>query len=310
MRSILRRALTLSLVSSIGWLGAASMAFAGINPLIPQLSVTGGTGVPGGTVAVTLALADDADNSGVTAGIDLRFDADRLEFSDFATNCKLSKRLVSTHQLAGALFPADLLNIEIALQVGPSPPPPLGDGELATCSFTIRPGVETGTTAIEIESPLLGNADGGDIPVDVVNGFVTIVDQLPTPTPTSTSTPMSTSTATVTNTPAVTATTTATVTNTAGTPTVSSTPTATNTSATATRTAIATPTNTGLPPTATATATRTGGTPTGATPTATKKTGGGSSGGCNVVPTQRSGATGTAALLLLPALLLWVRRRG
>jgi hypothetical protein len=296
--------LTLSLVGAVGWLGAAATASAGIDPLIPQLSVTGGTGVPGGTVAVTLALADDVDNSGVSAGVDLRFDAERLEISGLA-DCRLSERLTSTHQLAGRLVGPSLLNVEIAIQVGPPPPPALGDGELATCDFTIK-AVQAGTAALEIESPFLGDADGGDIPVDVVDGFVTIVDQLPTPTPTSTSTPQSTSTATVTNTPAVTNTATATATNTpATTNTASATPTATNTAPTATRTATATATDTAVvPPTATATATR-----TGATPTATKKSGGGGGGGCNVVPTRQSDATGTAALLLLPALLLWVRRR-
>jgi len=311
------RALKLSLISAVvGWgcLSLPSVARAGLEPLTPQLSVTGGTGIPGGTVSVTLALAGDANDSGVSAGVDLRFD-DRLEFSDFAENCKLADRLTSTHQLAGRLVSPGLLNLEIAIQVGPPPPPPLGDGDLATCDFAIKTGVDTGTAALEIESPFLGNAEGGDIPVDIEDGFVTIVSVLPTGTPTVTPTPADTSTATVTSTPVVTASVTATATATPSesTGTVTATATVTSTSSTSTPQGTATATKTPAVPTATSTpaststATRTGG--TGATPTSTKKPDNNDD-GCNVMPPQQSDATGTAALLLIPGLLMWVRRRG
>ena len=189
----------------------------------------------------------------------------------------------------------------------PPPLPHLGNGELVSCDFRIKDGVPAGTVALEIESPFLGDAEGGEIPVRVRNGSVRIIAELPTNTPTATSTPMPTNTPTRTSTATNTVppTATATVTNTSSTP-ATATATATNTRstpATATATATSTP-STPSTPTATATATR-----TGATPTATKKKSSGG-GGCNVVPTDPSGTPGATALLLLPAaLLLWARRR-
>jgi hypothetical protein len=83
-----------------------------------------------------------------------------------------------------------------------------------TCDFRIKDGVPAGTVALEIEDPLLGDADGAELPVRVRNGSVVIVTDLSTPTPTATSTPL------VSNTPTRTGqvTATATVTNTSTTP--------------------------------------------------------------------------------------------
>jgi MYXO-CTERM domain-containing protein len=299
--------------------GAAALMVVGGSPaaragIEPELSVTGGTGVPGGTVSVTLALADDVANAGVSAGVDLRFSAESLEFFEpVADSCAVAERIAETHGVAGRLLDVDLLNLEVFVSGSPNPLPPLGDGELVTCDFRVKDGVPAGTVALEIEAPFLGDSDGGQIPVRVRNGFVVIVTDISTPTPTATSTPPVTNTptrsATATGTVQVTAT--ATATNTSSTP---GTPTATppvTATATATRTGgggtpTATNTSTTPPPaTATATATRTGG--GGGTPTRTAQKVG--TGGCNVVPTDPTATPGAAALLLLPALLLWVRRR-
>ena len=297
-------------------IGAAALVMIGGSParagiIEPELSVTGGTGVPGGTVSVTLALADDVANAGVSVGIDLRFAGEALEFFEpVADNCAVAERLAETHGVAGRLVDPDLLNVEVFVLGAPNPPPPLGDGEIVTCDFHIKPGVPAGTVGLEIEAPFLGDADGGEIPVRVRNGSVEIISGVPTNTPTPTSTPVRTNTATraatATNTVGVSPTSTATATNTSSTPsTPTRTATATNTGGPATSTPTATNTGgTGGTPTATATATR-----TGATPTKTVHKGGGG-GGCNVVPTDPSATPGAAALLLLPALLLWVRRRG
>ncbi len=292
--------------------GATALMVIGGSParagILPELSVTGGTGVPGGTVSVTLALADDVAEEGVSAGVDLRFGSEALEFFEpVADSCAVAERLTDTHGVAGRLLDVDLLNLEIFVSGAPNPPPPLGDGELVTCDFRIKEGVPAGTVALEIEAPFLGDADGAQIQVRVRNGSVRIIESLPTATPTATSTPPVTNTptrsATATNTVPVTAT--ATVTNTSSTP---GTPTATATKTSSTPVATSTQTNTpSTPPPATFTATATA-TRTGPTPTVThKKSSGG--GGCNVVPTDPSASPGAAALLLLPALLLWVRRR-
>jgi MYXO-CTERM domain-containing protein len=301
---------------ALGWLmGAAALvalggssARAGI--IEPELSVAGGSGVPGGTVSVTVSLADDVDDAGVSAGLDLRFGADALEFfGPVEDSCAVAERLSATHGVAGMLLDPDLLNLEVFVLVGPPPPPPLGNGELVTCDFRIRDGVPAGTVALEIEAPILGDAEGTPIPVRVRNGSVEILAAVPTSTPTATGTPRPTdtpeATPTATGTGEVTATATATATNTS--PPATSTATATRTGSPVTPpTATATDTPSTPPPTtATATATR-----TGATPTATRRPGGGGDGGCNVTPVDASTSPGAAALLLLPAVLLWVRRRG
>ncbi|MFN8640781.1 MAG: hypothetical protein U0802_03655 [Candidatus Binatia bacterium] len=295
---------------ALGWMmGAvalaalnAPVAWAGI--IEPELSVSGGAGVPGGTVSVTVSLSDDVDDAGVSAGLDLRFGDQALEFMEPVTdNCAVAERLSETHGVAGRLLDVDLLNLEVFVAGTPNPPPPLGNGAIVTCDFRIKDGVPAGTVALEIEAPFLGDADGGQIPVRVRNGSVQIIAEPPTRTPTATATPKATdtatATATITRTPVVTST--ATATNTVAL-TATATATATNTRATATPTVTNTPVT---PPTATATASATR---TGTAPTVTPRKGGGG-GGCNVVPVDGATPPGAAALLLLPALLLWMRRR-
>lgn len=296
---------------TLGWIvGVTALVAWGGSParaglLEPELSVDGGTGVPGGTVAVTVSLSDDVDDAGVSAGLDLRFGAESLEFFEpVADSCAVAERLSDTHGVAGRLLDVDLLNLEVFVAGTPNPPPPLGNGEIVTCDFRIKDGVPAGTVALEIEAPYLGDADGGQIPVRVRNGSVRIIAEPPTSTPTATATPQPTDTPTATATATITGEPTATATATSTSPpaTATATATATNTRPPATATVTNTP---ATPATATATATATR---TGATPTVTPKKGGGG-GGCNVVPVDPTAAPGAAALLLLPALLLWVRRR-
>jgi hypothetical protein len=289
----------------------ASSALAGAQPV---LSVVGGTGVPGGTVSVTLALAGDVGNEGVSAGVDLNFPDDILQFfTPVSTNCDVAARLMTTHAIAGSLLQPGVLNVEIFVLGTPSPIPPLGDGTLATCDFRILEGVSPGTIApLTIESPFLGDNAGQQIPVQVQNGQVEVIVAPPTATPTSS--PTTVASATVTATPPTAATSTVTSTPTTGEATVTGTPTntpgetppatrtatasATRTVTSETETPVATFTNT--PP---ATATRTGGTPT---PTSGKRD---NDDGCNVVPPGDGDLGGTLALLLAPALLVWARRR-
>lgn len=278
-------------------------AYAGIE--LPELSVTGGTGVPGGTVSVTLALDRDTDDEAVSAGLDLLFDAEKLDFFvPVADSCAVAGRIADTHAIGGRILEPGVLNLEIFVSGTPDPLPPLGNGDLATCDFLIKPGVPTGTVALEIDAPFLGDKDGQEIPVVTRGGSIVIVDQLPTATPTVTSTPevTSTATATPTDTPPTEATATATATPTdtsePGTPTATAT--VTNTSGPETPTPTATITGT-VPPTATSTVTR--------TPTIGVRTPTDNDDGCNVVSPRDSNSWGAASLLLLPAMLLWVRRR-
>jgi hypothetical protein len=286
-------------------LATLGTAYAGVE--LPELSVTGGTGVPGGTVSVTLALDRDTTDEAVSAGLDLLFDAEKLEFFvPVAESCAVASRIADTHAIGGRILEPGVLNLEIFVSGTPDPLPPLGDGDLATCDFLIKPGVPTGTVALEIESPFLGDKDGMEIPVVTRGGSIVIVDELPTPTPTVTSTPATTSTSTATATPTITppteatSTATATATDTFGPGTPTATATVTNTFEPGTPSPTATITNT-IAPTATSTVTR--------TPTIGVKTPTDNDDGCNVVSPRDSNSSGAASLLLLPALLLWVRRR-
>jgi hypothetical protein len=290
--------------------GVASSALAGAQPI---LSVVGGTGVPGGTVSVTLALAGDVGSEGVSAGVDLNFPDDILQFfTPVSTNCDVAARLMTTHAIAGSLLQPGVLNVEIFVLGTPSPIPPLGDGTLATCDFRIQQGVSPGTIApLTIESPFLGDDAGQQIPVQVQNGQIEVV-VAPTVTPTFTpTTAVATATVTATRTTAATSTVTSTPTTGETTATVTGTPTdtpetqpptrtvtATRTVSENTETPVATFTNT--PP---STPTRTGGTPTATSGTRDNDD------GCNVVPPGDSDLGGTLALLLAPALLVWARRR-
>jgi hypothetical protein len=242
----------------------------------------------------------------VSAGLDLLFDAEKLEFFvPVAQSCAVASRIEDTHAIGGRILEPGVLNLEIFVSGTPDPIPPLGDGDLATCDFLIKPGVPTGTVALEIDSPFLGDKDGMEIPVVTRGGSIVIVDQLPTETPTVTSTPQVTNTATATVTPTTppteaTSTATATATDTGGPGTPTSTATVTNTFGPGTPTSTATITNT-VPPTATNTVTR--------TPTIGPKTPTDNDDGCNVVSPHGSNSSGAASLLLLPALVLWMRRR-
>lgn len=285
-----------------------------------ELIVGTGTGVAGGTASVPISLAGDAGNLGVSADLDIAFPTDQVEFIlPVNQNCQVAARIASTHIVAGTVPQPGLLRLAVTNTSGLEP---LGNGEIATCDFHILEGVPTGTAALNVDFAELTGADG-TIPVMGVDGQIIISDATPTFTPTSTSapgtptatgTPTGTSQATATSTPTgggptavVTATSTATS-GTPGTPVATSTATATRSSGTP-----GTPTSTPSAGTPGATATFTQGTPgtpgATATRTATRRPTVVEDDGCNVTPTQNGNAGRTLALLMVPALLIWARRR-
>jgi MYXO-CTERM domain-containing protein len=293
-------------------LSAASAAHAG--ELVPQLSLVGGTGVPGSTVSVVVALSGDPENLATSADVDFAYPDDLVTFTPPVTeNCSIAERLADTHEIAGTLVEPGFLRLSIIVQGTPVEFPPLGDGDLGSCDFFIQPGAPVGTAALEIDEALL--FDGlEELNVEPVDGAIIITE--PVATPTSTAIP-ATATNTVgvptpTNTVGI-ATPTNTMGGTGGTPTNTvGVPTATSTvgEATATHTVgVATATHTvGTPP---ATATRTTGTPVN-TPTRTSSvqpTQQAEDDGCNIAASDQSSSTGTLMLLLAPALLIWARRR-
>jgi hypothetical protein len=299
----------LAVVAGLAIVALVAQARAGTGP---ALTMTGGTGVPGGTVAATLSLSA-SQGEAVSAAVDVLFDGDllNLQFS----NCAIASRISSTHQLGGrvtGVAPDKRLVIDVFVQGTPEVLPPLGDGNLVTCQFGILPGVPTGTTTLELTDPLVADNQGRPINgVQLVNGVIVIVTA-PTATPTPTNTPSHPPTATATNTPPPTATATATATPTntgvGGTPTDTPEPSPTGT-VTNTRPPTATSTP---PPTATATRTPTAVISPTATATRTntaKARGTADDDSCAIVPASQVDPLRSLILLVVPALLLWGRRR-
>ena len=155
----------------------------------PQLSIVSASGLRGGTVAVVIRLANDATNSAFTADVDIAFPTDLLEFfPPVRTTCTIAPRLAATHQVAGRLA-------EEPGRVVLSIPPrggmnsPLGDGDLASCAFHILPDAASSPAALSLQSPLLGDSEGLELPVVVADGAIFITDAPNQPTPTATVAP-------------------------------------------------------------------------------------------------------------------------
>ena len=149
----------------------------------PELSVVGASGLRGGTVAVVIRLANDATNSAFTADVDIAYPTDLLEFTEPAhTACTIAPRLAATHQVLGPLPEPGLLVLSIASRVLSNNP--LGDGDLASCPFHIRPDAASSPAALTIHSPLLGDNRGMPLSVVVPDGAVFITDAPNQPTPT------------------------------------------------------------------------------------------------------------------------------
>jgi hypothetical protein len=297
----------------VGGMRLSMPAWAG--ELTAELIVGTATGVPGGTASVVISLANDNESQGVSADLDIAYPDDLVAFNPpVAENCQVAERLSSTHQVGGTVPQPGLLRFAI---FNPTGLEPLGNGEIATCDFAILPGVPVGTAALNVDFAELTGAEG-TIPVVGIDGAIIIAEATLTPTPTSTPT------------------------GDGATPTFTATP--TGTAAATTATATSTPTGDGATPTHTATATGgtvgtatsthtvgTPGTPTAtvsgvvtntptstvsgtpatatATRTSTRRPAPAEDDGCNIVPAERTSASGTLALLLAPALLIWARRR-
>lgn len=299
---------------ALGVLLLTGPAVAGEEPA--EIIVGTGTGIPGGTAAIPITLANDTTDS-IAADVDIQFPTNLVDFLlPVDGNCVIAERLASTHEVNGDLNPAGD-TVRVAIFDPNSPSDTLGNGLLATCNFHILDGAPTGTAALTITFVDLRDREGFP-PVVGNDANAAIVIAEATNTPTATSTPP----ATATNTAGGTATNTMAPTPTATVSVVVPTNTATATSGTPTATATATntsgpsgtPTSTRTVGTGTPTSTRTGtpGTPT-ATPTGGTRTPTAQvsfeDDGCNVVPTGQSSSGGMLALLLAPALLVWARRK-
>jgi hypothetical protein len=176
----------------------------------PLLQVAGGTGVPGGTVAAVISLANDPSGEAVAATFAIAYPSPPLTAD--AASCMLADRLSGTHHLIAAGPVPGMLGLTISPLTGT---PPLGDGDLASCDFAIALGTPAGTAALTLGNVAVTDAAGAPVAVDTADGAIIINAPLPTPT--------ITNTATITLTPTITPT--ATLAPPTATPTVTPTPT-------------------------------------------------------------------------------------
>ena len=154
----------------------------------PQLSIVSASGLRGGTVAVVIRLANDATNSAFSADVDIAFPPDLLEFfPPVRTTCTIAPRLAAAHQVIGRLPEPGRLVLSIASRGLMNAP--LGDGDLASCAFHILPDAASSPAALSLQSPLLGDSNGLELPVVVAGGAIFITDAPNQPTPTATAVP-------------------------------------------------------------------------------------------------------------------------
>lgn len=177
------------LAVAIGGSAAAARA-------VPLVRIDGGIGVPGGTAQAVLSLADDPTGEAVSGTFGIDFPAPPL--SAGTTACTIAERVSGTHQLATDAPEPGRLELTIAPLSGSAP---LGDGELASCTFGIALGTPAGTAALTLAAEVT-DAAGEPVAVAVQNGAI-IIDAA-RPTATVTTTPTITLTPTVTRTPTLT----------------------------------------------------------------------------------------------------------
>jgi len=146
-------------------------------------SLIGGEGEAGGVAGVTLMLDND-DGAAVSAGVDIEFsDADLTFVPPVNARCTIAARLALTHQIAGRIIEPGVVNVEILVLGTPDPLPPLGNGPLAVCNFTIREDALEGEMfPVVANSVLVGDALGAELPANEVDGVITVVGAAATPT--------------------------------------------------------------------------------------------------------------------------------
>ncbi|HSQ00688.1 MAG TPA: hypothetical protein VL049_25975 [Candidatus Dormibacteraeota bacterium] len=163
----------------------------------PLVRVDGGIGVPGGTVAAVVAQENDPTGDAVGATFAIAVPSPPLD-ADPST-CSLAGRLTATHRLTAAGPLPGMLGLTISPLDGT---PPLGDGDLASCDFSIALGTPAGTAALALVNVAVTNGAGDPVAVETADGAIII--NAPLPTPTITETPTITLTPTVPLTPTLT----------------------------------------------------------------------------------------------------------
>lgn len=161
----------------------AAVGMGGSAAAIPLVAIEGSTGVPGGSAAAVLSLADDEANEAVSAAVTVGYPDPPL--SADTGSCVLAGRLESSHRLVAGSPMAGMLALLIEPLTGT---PAIGNGALATCTFDIALGAPAGTAALELTEVELRDAAGAPVEVAAQDGSIIIDAPLPTRTATNTRT--------------------------------------------------------------------------------------------------------------------------
>jgi hypothetical protein len=298
------------------FVATASVHAQGVGTGTAAVNIGDALGTPGGTANVTVSLATENEEA-AAAQIDVMFDPELLSITaeDCVKDARLTNQTLNVFVLGD---PADTVRIAVSDQ---SPPiAQLTAGALATCAFHIAEDAPFGDTDLIADTVVVGARSGqricgpGTTDCDSSDGVVSIGEATATPTATNTPTRQQTPTNTPTRQATATSTSEATATVT---PTVEGTATNTPEGGTPTNTPEVTVTNT-VAPTATntppPTATSTEGQEGSPTATRTNTPGGGGAKGteddsCAIVPASQMNPMRSLILLVVPAMLLWGRRR-
>lgn len=153
----------------------AMLVPAGMRADDPRLSVIGGSGKRGESVDVVIRLANDVGDTGVTADLDIDFPTDLVSFTPpVRTACTLAPRLETTHELGGMLVADGELGLAIFarnLVIAP-----LGDGDLATCTFDILPDAMDSPAPLTLAFASLNDDRGQPLPLTAIDGAILITD--------------------------------------------------------------------------------------------------------------------------------------
>src|SRR5262245_40196818 len=139
----------------------------------PQLTVVGGSGAPGHTVAVSIELSGDTRHRAASADLDIAFPSALVTIATpISVSCHIAQRLESTHQIGGRVARPGLLRLALfarALQIRP-----LGNGPLATCEVRITANARAASALLVPQYVGLGNSRGRLLPVDGIAGEIAI----------------------------------------------------------------------------------------------------------------------------------------
>lgn len=138
-----------------------------------EITVLGGTAMPGETVNVEVRLGGPDVDAAAAASLVLLFPADLVTpVLPVPEGCAIDERLAGSHQVTGDLAQPGTLVLQVSALAGTQAP--LGDGPLARCDFSVDPAAMVAVAALLLDAVGLADGQGGALPVAGVPGSITI----------------------------------------------------------------------------------------------------------------------------------------